>query len=105
MQMLGDDSNTIGQLALYHQPTGQMYSHQEVPDDVVLSFRTELSLQERDNRHFILEVNGASYDATYATLPQSDWLLVWTASMKSIDNGARQATFVTVIIAIVSLIV
>lgn len=105
MEMLGNDSSNIGQLALYHEPTDQMYSHQEIPEEVTASFALELAKQEQRNTHFILDVNGASYDATYATLPQSEWLLVWTASMKSIDNSALKATIITVLIAIISFIV
>ncbi|XID91409.1 sensor histidine kinase [Paenibacillaceae bacterium WGS1546] len=101
--MLGNRPDAIGQLSLYHGPSGSLIAEDPMSPGLTEDFRLALSESPSGERHFLFESGGASYEASYAVLPVGDWLLVWTASLSSIARGAQQAFLLTLLITAVSL--
>jgi sensor histidine kinase YesM len=73
-------------------------------DSILLDdFRKSMDSISPDKNEFIFTSQGDKHEAAYRNLANSDWKLVWIATLSNITEGARQSTNWTLLIAFASL--
>ncbi|WP_336773041.1 cache domain-containing sensor histidine kinase [Paenibacillus sp. MMO-58] len=93
-----------GQVILYHEKKDTTVS--ESPDAAALmqDFQQARLQTHKTSRQLLFTSGAREYQAIYADLPGSDWKIVWTAPLSSINNGVRQTYQLTLLIAAFSLV-
>lgn len=100
----GTSNDSGGRLSLYHEPTGVFVTTGDpLPESLQRDVRAELEARGSNANHFLLTSGGAEYETAFYPLRDSQWRVVWTASLNSIQQGAHNTFILTMIIAAISL--
>ncbi|WP_419875473.1 cache domain-containing sensor histidine kinase [Candidatus Pristimantibacillus sp. PTI5] len=93
-----------GQVILYHEKNDTTVS--ESPDATALmqDFQQARLEAHKTSRQLLFTSGDREYQAIYADLPGSEWKIVWTAPLNSINKGVRQTYLLTLLIAAFSLV-
>ncbi len=97
----GNESGQEGQLALYDDEAGTIVTNASITSSIMKDF----SVVQRgtDAKQFLFKSQNVEYEASYAELPNTNWKLVWTAPLSSIEEGVRQTYYLTILIGAISL--
>ncbi|WP_231637361.1 cache domain-containing sensor histidine kinase [Paenibacillus sp. FJAT-27812] len=93
-----------GQVILYHEQDGTTVSESPVAADLMQDFRKARVKAPLSSKQLLFTSGKHEYQAIYAELPGSEWKVLWTAPLSSINKGVRQTYQLTLLIAALSLV-
>ncbi|MGN7456528.1 cache domain-containing sensor histidine kinase [Paenibacillus pasadenensis] len=100
----GEQTGRPGQVILMHTRTGATVSETPVDSGVMRDFQTALAGHAGSKQPFLFRSGQTEYQASYAALADSQWLVVWTAPLNTIHKAVRQTVQLSLLIAVLSLL-
>lgn len=100
----GEQSGRPGQVILMHTRTGAIVSEKQVDPSVMRDFKSALVQHAEPKQPFLFRSGRTEYQASSAALPDSEWLVVWTAPLSTINKAVAQTVRLSLLIAVLSLL-
>ncbi|WP_020619772.1 sensor histidine kinase [Paenibacillus daejeonensis] len=96
------DQDQQGQVMLLHEPSGTIVSDLPQAKALVDDFRAARD-EHSQQSIVVFTSDNTQYQASYASLTNSDWSIIWTSPLSSIREGVQQTYRLTLVIAALSL--